>query len=293
MSIEVVAVTGGNGRIGERVLVELNEHGYRTVNLERSERRKAVADQYVTIDLEDAGQVYGALAQSGADAVIHMGTVSSPRHQPGYVTYRNNVMSTYHVLEAAVELGLEAVCLASSINAMGASFQDVPIEVEYLPVDEEHPTTPRDPYAIAKRVIEVTADGFGRDENEPPIIGSLRYPWVANGEELDSSFVRSDRTLEAGVPDVPGGVQELFAYVHVDDAAAAARRVIEADFDGHETFWIVADGTTMETSTDELVKECYPDAALRRSFSGHESLVENTKAKDRLGWEPDHSWRMG
>lgn len=292
MSIEVVAVTGGNGRIGERVLVELNQHGYRTVNLERAERGKAVADEYIATDLEDAGQVYGALARSGADAVIHMGTIPSPRHQPGYVTYLNNVMSTYHVLEAAAELGLEAVCLPSSINAMGASYQDVPIDVEYLPVDEAHPTTPRDPYGIAKRVIEVTADGFGRDANAPLTIGSLRYPWVADGEELDSSFARRDRTLESGVPVVGGGMQELFAYVHVDDAAAAARRVIEANFDGHETFWIVADDTTMETSTDELVTECYPDATLRRGVSGHESLVENTKAKDRLGWEPDHSWRM-
>ena len=34
-TVETVAVTGANGRIGEATVAELNDHGYRTVNVAR------------------------------------------------------------------------------------------------------------------------------------------------------------------------------------------------------------------------------------------------------------------
>jgi len=138
-----IAVTGGNGRLGEHILKDLNDHGYQTVDVARGKRREEISDRYITTDLTDPGEVYGALVKSDADAVIHMGTIPSPTSHPGYVTFENNVMSSYHILEAAMGLGIDRVCLPSSINAMGASFQEKPIQVSYVPVDEDHPLTPR------------------------------------------------------------------------------------------------------------------------------------------------------
>lgn len=106
MAIATVAVTGGNGRIGEAILESLTDHGYRTVNLARGKQREDVSDEYLQTDLLDAGEVYGSLAASSADAVIHMGTILAPGRHPGYVVYESNVVFSYHVLEAATELGL-------------------------------------------------------------------------------------------------------------------------------------------------------------------------------------------
>lgn len=78
------------------------------------------------------------------------------------MTYKSNVTSAYHVLESATALSLESVVLPSSINPMGAFFRDAPPEGKYLPVDEAHPVTSRDPYAVGKHAMEVTtasADG--------------------------------------------------------------------------------------------------------------------------------------
>jgi nucleoside-diphosphate-sugar epimerase len=291
MSIDTVAVTGGNGRLGKHILKEFRAHDYGTANLARGSRREDVSDQYITTDLTEPGDVYGSLGKTDADAIVHMGTIASPHSHPGHVTFENNVMSSYHVLEAATDLGVDIVCLPSSINAMGASFQKRPIEVDYVPVNEDHRLTPRDPYATAKQAIEVMADGFGRRADGPETIGSLRYPWVAYPSEIRSSFSLEDRRLESDIPDVPGGRQELFAYVLIDDAATAARKMVEADFDGHETFWIAADDTTMATHTDELVAEMYPETDRRRELPGTESLVDTTKARDVLGWRPEQSWR--
>jgi len=174
---------------------------------------------------------------------------------------------------------------------MGASYQDAPPAIEYLPVDEAHPRTPRDPYATGKHALEVTADGFGRRPDAPDSIVSLRYPWVATGEELRERFVDRDRSLDAGnVAEPPGHRDELFAYLHIDDGAAVARRAIEVDVGGHEVVWTVADDTTLTTPTADVLDE-YPDAEVRREFRGTEALIDVSKARELLGWTPGHSWR--
>lgn len=289
--MHTVAVTGAAGHVGSAVVAELADAGYHTVGLDRV-RGESGADAEYVVDLLDAGEVYGALARADPDAVVHLGTINAPTSHPGWVTYESNAMSTYHVLEAASELGVDRVCLASSINAMGSIYQDAPMDVRYLPVDEEHPLTPRDPYAVAKHAMEVTADGFGRQAGPPETLASLRFPWVATEAGLREQFVEADRRLDALDEAWHHTTRDaLFAYVHVADAAAAARRAVEADYDGHEAFWVTAADTSADAESAALAERFYPDATVRRDLSGTESLVSVEKASRLLGWKPTRSWR--
>lgn len=292
MSIETIAVTGGNGWLGRSILAHLNGRGYHTVNLARGKQREEESDQYVRTDLLDPGNVYGSLAEASADALVHMGTIASPENNPGHTVYRSNVMSTYYLLEAAGAIGVDRICLGSSLNAMGSVYQEVPAEIDYLPVDEAHPRTPRDPYAMGKHALEITADGFGRKPDGPLSIASLRYPWVAGKEQLRERFVEQPRTLGAeNVERPPGHRDELFSYIHIDDAVTVARRAVETELDGHEIFWTVAGDTTMATPTVDVLDDGFPDAEVRAEFEGCESLVDISKARRLLDWEPDYSWR--
>ena len=166
MSIERVAVTGGNGKIGTAIIEAFAEGGYHTIDVARGKRREEVSDEYRTTDLLDAGEVYGAFAASDPDAVVHMGTIPSPTSYAGHTTFESNAMSAYNVLEAATALDTEAIVLPSSINVMGADFQEAKTDVRYLPVDEDHPLTPRDPYALGKYTTEGLGEGFAR--RRPP-----------------------------------------------------------------------------------------------------------------------------
>ncbi|MBX0296962.1 NAD-dependent epimerase/dehydratase family protein [Haloarcula nitratireducens] len=298
MAINTVAVTGGNGRIGEAIIEELNNHEYRTVNLNRGKSKQRVvedydgADEYIQTQMLDPGNVYGALAKSDVDAVIHMASIPNPLTNVGYETYESNVMSTYHVLEAASELELEAAVVPSSVNVIGGPFQDPPMEVSYLPVDETHPVAPRDSYAMSKHAIEVTADGFGRQAGPPYRIASLRYPWVATTSELRTTFLEGDRSLAAVSSESASFAQDqLFSYLHVDDAARVARAAIEEEYTGHERFWAVADDTTADVPTPELIQECYRDIPVESSLEGYDALISTEKARQMLSWEPNHSWR--
>ncbi|MFC4986925.1 NAD-dependent epimerase/dehydratase family protein [Saliphagus infecundisoli] len=294
MALDTIAVTGGSGLIGSSIIANASNAGYRTANLDRVRPSgESNANEYVETDVLDSGDVYGALAHVDADAVIHMGTIRTPLNHPGAETFASNAMTSFHVLEAASALGLEAACLASSINALGFNFQDVPPEIEYLPVDEAHPTTPRDPYALGKRVTEEIADGFGRLSGEPETIATIRFPYVGATDSLRDRYAETDRSLpalrEGWDPDGPS--DDLFAYIHADDAARLAVRTVEAEFEGHETFWASAADTSTNVPTEELIEEFHPGAEIRRPFSGHESLVTTEKATELLGWEPVHSWR--
>lgn len=292
MALSTIAVTGGNGKIGRAILAHLSDQGYETANIARGKRREELSDTYITTDLLDAGETYGALAKTDADAVIHMGTIPDPHSHPQFRTYESNAMSAAHVLEASESLGLESCCLASSINAMGAEHQRRDPRVEYLPVDEDHPRTPGDIYGIAKHAMEVTADGFGRRPDCDMTISTLRLPWVPNEEEVIEYFAEPDRSMATLRDDDPwSNEQVLFSYIHIDDACAVARKAVEADYVGHESFWTVAADTTAAEPTEDVVAEFFPDAELRDSFTGTETLFDISKAEELLGWTPQHSWR--
>ena len=292
MNVSHVAVTGGNGKIGEYLIDHLNQHGYHTVNIARGKQRETVSDQYLSTDLLDAGQVYGSLAKGDVDAVIHMGTIPRPQLHAQHLVYESNAMSTVHILEAAEALGLESVCIASSINAMGAEHQRRPADVRYVPIDESHPRTPDDIYGIAKHAMEVTADGFARRPDSSLTIASLRYPWVVTRDEQREFLVNRDRSLKAVKTSHPAtGRDVMFAYLDIDDGAAIARMCIEAEYTGHEVFWAVAGDTTVDAPTTEVLDEYFPQADCTADFSGTQTLFSLTKANEMLGWEPTRSWR--
>jgi nucleoside-diphosphate-sugar epimerase len=292
---DTVAVTGGDGRLGQRVLRHLNGEGLRTVNLSRGKREEEHSDGYLTTDLLDAGEVYGSLAKADPDAVVHLGMLPTPDATPGYRTYESNAMSSYHVLEAAGELGIDTAVLASSLSAMGGGFEPDPVTVDYLPVDEAHRLTPSNPYGLGKQTLEVIADGVARrPADRPRTIASVRFPWVVDDETARETFVEADRTLSGlrASGDFHTQRNTLFTYLHVSDAVDLVGRAVAADFDGHERVWASAPDTSAETPTREIAATVFPDAETRGLGEGeHAPLVDTAKARELLGWEPEWSWR--
>ncbi|ODR81006.1 UDP-glucose 4-epimerase [Haladaptatus sp. W1] len=292
-----VVVTGGNGRVGRGVLAHLNEEGYRTVNLSRGKRDENHSDVYLRTDLVDAGEVYSSLGKSDADAVVHLGMIPTPDETPGYRTYESNVMSSYHVLEAAGALGIETVVLASSFSAIGGGFEPEGITVDYLPLDERHRLTPSNPYGLGKQTAEIAADGFARRvDDRPRTIISLRFPWVVDDSLARETFVEADRTIDGMRNSDRFHTQRntLFTYVHLSDAVQLVRLAVEASVRGHERVWVSAPDTSAETPTRELIEDVFPDVEIRDSLGDddYSSLVDTGKAGDLFGWEPEWSWRQ-
>lgn len=293
--VDTVAVTGGNGRIGRAVLEHLSEAGYRTVNLSRGSREESHADAYLRTDLLEMGEVYGSLAKSDADAVVHLGMIPTPETGPGYRTFESNALSAYHVLEAAGELGVDTVALASSLSAVGGGFEPDPVAVDALPVDETCPQRPSTAYGIGKQTLEVVADGFARRADGPTTTTSLRFPWVVDDAMARETFLEPDRRLSALRDGSEFLTQRntLFAYAHMTDVVELVERTVTATFDGHERVWVSAPDTATETQTETLLDEVYPGADVREGFPDGEyaSLVDTSKAETLFDWTPRRRWR--
>jgi nucleoside-diphosphate-sugar epimerase len=274
-----VVVTGGSGMLGKWVVRHFAEQGYEVVNVDTHKPQESVAPTLIA-DLNNLGEVYGVL--SGADAVVHLAAIPAAHIKTSEVTYQNNVMSTYNILEAAAGLGIRKAVIASSESSYGIVFAKHPFGPQYVPVDEEHPQLPQDSYGLSKVVNELTADMFHRRTGMQ--IVSLRI-----GNVIDPSVYEQ---FPSFIHDPSQRDRILWSYIDTRDVAEACRLAVEAEGLGSVAVNIAADDTSMAVSSRELMVARYPEVSdFREPLTGHETLLSNAKAKRLLNWQPKHAWR--
>ncbi len=278
----MVAVTGGSGRAGAYIIRELAERGRQVRNVDQREPAGDLPARFYRTDATDLGQTVAAL--EGAEAVIHLAAIVHPLSDPPQVVFQTNVRSTWNVLQAAELLKIPKLVLASSINAIGMAYSRENVPPQYLPVDEEHPTRAEDSYSLSKWVGEQIADGFAR--RRPVQIASFRFHGLWD--------TRSDSARRRPAPTDPApGAKQLWGYTDLTDAARACRMALEADWQGHEVFFITAADTSLALLTREAIAATLPGVPLRAELPGFASAFDCSKAERLFGWRAERSWREG
>lgn len=273
-----VVVTGGSGLAGRAVVADLVEHGFEVTNVDLVPGNGPAP--FRRADIEDLGQVYGALR--GAEAVVHFAAIPRPTFDVPEVVFRTNVMGAFNVLEAAAALGVRRVVMASSVSVLGFPFFEQPLAPAYVPIDEEHPRLPQDAYALSKLIGEEVAAGFARRSALDVV--SLRFPWIHTPETFATQIV----PLQS---DPAAGASNLWSYIDARDVGAAVRLALTAGVHGHEAIFVSAADSFMPGPSAELVREHYPQTAIREGFAGNASLLSGEKAARVLGFRPRYSWR--
>jgi nucleoside-diphosphate-sugar epimerase len=275
--VKRVVVTGGSGKAGRAVVADLDEHGYDVVSVDIAASLDPDEPTLVA-DLTDLGQTIESLR--GADAVVHLAAIPAPRILPESETFRINMMSTYNVFSAAVELDLERVVWASSETLIGLPF--VREQPRYAPIDEDHPRLPEFHYALSKLAGEVIAVQFSRWSGIPFV--ALRISNIMEESDYEPRF--------PGFWDDPSiRAWNLWGYVDARDVAQAARLSLTADLVGAEPFLIAAADTCMTRNSVDLMADVYPDVPIRGELEGRQTLLSIDKARRLLGYDPQHSWR--
>ncbi|NDI35870.1 NAD-dependent epimerase/dehydratase family protein [Chengkuizengella sediminis] len=287
MSKERIIVTGGSGKAGKWVIKDLVEHGYDVVNLDWKRPEDELC-QTIIVDLNNLGEVQNALAQYNTrehisvKGIVHFAAIPQAFIYPNDVTFRNNVMNTYNVLEAAANLGIDKVVLASSESSYGIVFASEFFEPKYLPIDENHPQLPEDSYGLSKVVNELTAQAFNRRTGMQVI--SLRLGNILEPSDYIWLRERFDKPEER--------LLILWSYIDARDVATACRLSIEKDDLGVQELIIAADDTSSDISSKELIEKFLPNVKdIRAEFNDRESLLSNKKLKQVLGWEQKYSWK--
>ncbi|MFH1025008.1 MAG: NAD(P)-dependent oxidoreductase [Planctomycetota bacterium] len=278
-----IVVTGGGGRLGRWVVADLVSRGHAVASVDISGDKPLPSSAEIrTADLTRAPEALESLR--GAEAVVHLAAIPAPRLGTPEAVFATNVLSTWNVLQAAEALGVANLVLASSVNAFGCYYCRNAPPPGYFPVDEAHPTRAEESYSLSKWVGEELAAGFAR--RRAVKIASLRFHGIAD----DGSLAGIRR---APVSDLTRGDRMAFwGYVHFSDAAASCRRALEASWNGHEAFFIVAADTTLVIPTEEALRRAYPGVPLRRPLAGFATPFDISKAERMMGWKPERSWRV-
>ena len=275
-----VVVTGGSGRLGQFVIRELLAYGYQVLSLDRVPPREKLCPSWIA-DLRNPGDLFESLKE--AHGIIHLGAYQAPNLAADAETFGNNVTSTYNVLRAAADSRVKKVVVASSTAAFGFIYAKNLWAPDYLPLDENHPSKPRDSYGLSKVVGEQIADSIVTVQ-KAMTIASLRFPGV-NFDLSYESFRdrwRNPATRASG----------FWTYIDARDAAETCRLALEAKFHGHEVFIASAPLNCMIQPTRELVGKYLPRGAKIRKVSGtHWSCVDSAKARRVLGFKPKHIWQ--
>lgn len=275
-----IVVTGATGRIGGYVVRELRPD-HEVIGFDRGLPAEPVPGvTYIRGDHADLGQLYGLLA--GADAVIHLSAITHPNSDPPEVVFGRNIVGTYNVAEAAATLGLQTIVHTSSINTLGFGFRARPFAPEYLPIDEEHPNKPQDPYSLSKLLGEEVVATVHRRTGIRAV--SIRPPWVVHPEWADLVRERA--------ADGASGARGLWCYVDVRDLARGYRLAVENRALGCESFFVFAADTLATEPLCDLLPRHFPGTeAMAAGLTGTTPAVSIAKARRLLGYEPQHSWR--
>ncbi|WP_274648598.1 NAD-dependent epimerase/dehydratase family protein [Paenibacillus humicola] len=274
--MQTIAVTGGSGKLGVRVVEELLNQGFRVVSLDERRSDKLNCRQIQT-DLSDFGQVVSGL--QGAGAVLHLAAIPAPLGYTNTHIFANNVLSTYHILEAASLLGIPKVAACSSESAYGFAWASKPFAPQYVPVDEAHPLLPQECYGLSKQAGELAGAMFHRRTGMQVI--ALRYSMIVAPHEYEKHAVTDPERY----------TRILWSYIDIRDAAQAGIAALRFDGGGFHALNITSDDTLSDWPTERLLDRFFPELKDRRvSFEGREAVVSNNLAKQVLNWSPAYSW---
>ena len=243
-----VLITGASGKLGAYVIRALAQE-YELVLMSRS-RPDSEFSLFPWISGDLANWDDCRRAVDGVDAIQHIGAQPWPTDHPAMkerveeeglpfdATFRSNLLGTYYLMQAAVEAGVKTVVMAGSNCALGHGFRisDTPFPVDFLPINETHPTFPEDSYSYAKRAGEDLLASFSRSYGIRTYV--TRIAGVCPPERR--------RQMASQASPATAWNPWLYCWVGSEDVAGAHRLLMEAapDLPVHDVYFLNADDTT-------------------------------------------------
>jgi nucleoside-diphosphate-sugar epimerase len=272
---------------------------------------------FVQGNLTDLGDCLRAIAFAKADIVVHLGAITHNvslqppfdpaysnrritdgvqfiQHMPENATMEINTMGSFYVVDAARRLGVKKVIAAASYFVLGIGFRlsGTSYEPEYLPMDEDHPLLPEDPYSLSKVLNEETYKAFSRAYGMN-IVSMRLLGMYYDDVETSKKMHQFDIQVPDPTPEDKGYlIGNTYQYADGRDVAAFVKLAIEAaNLKPFEAFFVATD-TKYREPTAQMAARRWPFLAEKaKNIPGTEGLISIKKAEKLLGYKPAYSWR--
>jgi len=307
--VKTIFVTGGAGYVGSHCCKEFAAQGWNVVvydNLSRGWRDLARWGELVEGDILDRDALQSALTAAKPDVLAHFAAltyVGESVEDPA-LYYRNNTLGTFNILESMRAVGVDKMIFSSTAATYGVPHQ--------VPMPEDHPQQPINPYGWSKLMVERMMDDYARAYGLR--FASLRY-FNAAGASPDGEIGERHEPETHVIPlAAKGALSSDYAftifgddfdtrdgtcvrdYIHVCDLgrahAAAAKYLMDG---GAAEFFNLGtgEGTTVKEIADAIEKvsgrPLPRKIGPRRAGDPAVLVASNAKAKAKLGWEPTQS----
>jgi UDP-glucose 4-epimerase len=302
-----VLVVGGAGYVGSHTVRLLLAQGHEVWvydNLSLGHRESVPAGRLIEGNLTDRALLMQVMRDKEIEAVMHFAAYAlvgeSVQHPAMY--YQNNVIATFELLEAMRAVGVWRFVFSSTTATYG--------QPEKMPISEDTPQNPINPYGFTKLVVEraladyAHAYGFG--------VAALRY-FNASGASSDAS-IGEDHDPESHL--IPIVLQvalgqrphiSIFGtdyptedgtcirdYIHVEDLATAHLAALQK-LQPNSVLQMNL-GTGVGHSVQQVIEACRKITghaipaviAPRRAGDPACLIADSSKAQRELNWKPKY-----
>lgn len=288
-------VIGGNGFIGSHLVDALLASGQKVRVFDRGVelyRPPLVGVDYRLGDFGDTPALAEAL--EGIDVVYHLvsTTVPSTSNLDPVADINGNLINTVRLLQLMVQKGVSRIVYLSS----GGTVYGIP---EVSPIPESHPLKPICSYGVVKVAVENYLFMYQSLHGIKPAVLRASNPY---GERQGHSGVQGVigtflQKIKSGDPiEVWGDGSIVRDFIHVSDLASLCVKVGASDYCGvlnagsgigHTIRDIL---TIAATSANQVIEPIYKS---RRSYDVPSVILDITKVKNILNWQPNVSLSAG
>lgn len=303
-----ILVTGGAGYIGSHACKALSQAGLLPVAYDDLSAGRASAVRWgplVMGDIADTLTLRETVRRFGISAVLHFAAfayVAESLEQPRKY-FHNNLTKSVQMLDCLLDAGVDTIVLSSTCATYG-----IP---DFVPINEDHPQRPINPYGESKLAFEKVLSWYGQAYKLK--WASLRYfnaagadPEGETGESPDENVRLIPQAIKAALGlrplrvfgtdyPTPDGTA-VRDFVHVTDLAAAHVLALEYLRAGNVSRAFNL-GSGKGYSVTEVISAIESASALpvkvehfpRRPGDPAEMIADASLAREELGWKLTHS----
>ena len=304
--MQKILVVGGAGYIGSHAAKDLSDYYHIIVydNLSEGHRKAVASSDFIHGDIHDTNILDQVFENNKIDAVMHFSAYTyvgeSVENPQKY--YKNNVAATINLLSSMIKYNVKHLIFSSTCATYGMP--------AYIPIDEQHPQAPVNPYGASKLMVERILADYSNAYGLKYMV--LRY-FNAAGAHPDGSIGESHRIETHLIPlvlktltkekdsihifgadyETPDGTC-IRDYIHVCDLATAHRIALESILSGTESKCINL-GTGIGVSVKEVISVCEKVTGMRvpviianrRAGDPPALMSSNNYAKKILDFKPE------
>lgn len=315
-----ILVCGGAGYIGSHINKQLHKEGYDTIvfdNLIYGHKEAVKWGKLVVGDLKNMDEIEAVFKNNQIDAVFHFAAYAyvgeSVEHPEKY--YYNNVANTLNLLHVMMKYGCNKIIFSSTCATYG--------EPEKVPITEDMPQNPINPYGATKLMVERIFQDYHKAYGLQYVV--LRY-FNAAGADPDGEIGENHNPETHIIPlvldaasgkrpdikvfgtdyDTPDG-SCIRDYIHVYDLATAHLLALHHLEAGKESqFFNLGNekGTSVLEVVDSVKRVTRRNLKVtltdRRPGDPAKLVGSSQKAQEVLGWKPiygdidaivGHAWK--